>query len=66
MSVVTGATCNVIGIDDPSIIFQDGNPTVQPSKVNLKLFEGTCIIKQLGEMTLNVNQNGKAETNACS
>ena len=55
-----GATCNVTGIDDLSNIYQDGNPPVQPSKVNLKLFDGS-IIKPVGETTLDVIQNGKAD-----
>ena len=50
----------MIGIEHFSIIYQDGNPRVQPSKVNIRLFDG-CIIKPVGETNLNVSHNGKPE-----
>ena len=54
----TGATCNVIGLDDLSAITQLGDPPMNNSSVKLKLFGGTTL-KPVGECDLHVRHNGK-------
>ena len=56
----TGATCNVIGLDDLSAITQLGDPPMNNSSVKLKLFGGTTL-KPVGECDLHVRHNGKQQ-----
>ena len=56
----TGATCNVLTHRDLSIISQDGNPTLQTSKVKLRLFNGS-VMKPLGEVSLKVRHEDKQQ-----
>ena len=56
----TGATCNVLTHRDLSIISQNGNPTLQSSKVKLRLFNGS-VMKLLGEVSLNVCKEDKQQ-----
>ena len=57
----TGATCNVLCLDDLSIITQLGDPPMDNSSVKLKLFGGSTL-KPLGECKLHVQQKGKKKT----
>ena len=56
----TGATCNVIGLDDLSAITQLGDPPMNNSSVKLKLFGGTAL-KPVSECDLHVRHNGKQQ-----
>ena len=56
----TGATCNVIGLDDLSAITQLGDPPMNNSSVKLKLF-GSTTLKPVGECDLHVRHNGKQQ-----
>ena len=49
----TGATCNVIGLDDLSAITHLGDPPMNNSSVKLKLFGGTTL-KPVGEYDFHV------------
>ena len=57
----TGATCNVLCLDDLSIITQLGDPPMDNSSVKLKLFGGSTL-KPLGECKLHVQHKGKKKT----
>ena len=52
--------CNVLTHRDLSIISQNGNPTLQSSKVKLRLFNGS-VMKLLGEVSLNVCKEDKQQ-----
>ena len=52
----TGATCNVISVDDLSVITHMGEPPMNNSSVKLKLFGGSKL-KPLGECNLPVKHN---------
>ena len=56
----TGATCNVLSYRDLSIIKQDGNPQMESSKTELKLFDGS-LMKPLGEVNLQVKHAGQTQ-----
>ena len=56
----TGTTCNVLTHRDLSVISQNGNPTLQPSKVKLRLFNGS-VMKPLGEVSLKVHKEDKQQ-----
>ena len=49
----TGATCNVLCLDDLSAITQLGDPPIQKSSVKLRLFGGSTM-KPIGECDLQV------------
>ena len=49
----TGATCNVLCLDDLSAITQLGDPPIQKSSVKLRLFGGSTL-KPIGEYDLQV------------
>ena len=49
----TGATCNVLGLDDLSAITQVGDRSIQKSSVKLRLFGGSTM-KPIGECDLQV------------
>ena len=55
----TGATCNVMSLDDLSAITQLGY-SMNTSSVKLKLFGGTTL-KPVGECDLHVRDNGKRQ-----
>ena len=57
----TGATCNVLCLDDLSIITQLGDPPMDNSSVKLKLFGGSTL-KPLGECKLHVQHKGTKKT----
>ena len=54
----TGSTCNVISIDDVSVIMQLGEPKLKTTSVKLRLFGGTTM-RPLGECRLPVEYNGR-------
>ena len=53
----TGATCNVISLDDLSAITQLVEPPLNESSVKLKLFGGSTM-KPIGECSLQIKHNG--------
>ncbi|KAL9953243.1 hypothetical protein ACROYT_G040629 [Oculina patagonica] len=53
----TGATCNVLCLDDLSAITQLGDPPMKNSTVKLKLFGGSTM-KPAGECDLHIKHNG--------
>ena len=53
----TGATCNVLCLDDLSAITQLGDPPMKNSSVKLKLFGGSTM-KPTGECDLHIKHNG--------
>ena len=53
----TGATCNVISLDDLSAITQLGESSLNESSVKLKLFGGSTM-KPIGECSLQIKHNG--------
>ena len=53
----TGATCNVISLDDLSAITQLEEPPLNESSVKLKLF-GSSTMKPIGECSLQIKYNG--------
>ena len=53
----TGATCNVISLDDLSATAQLGEPPLNESSVKLKLFGGSTM-KPIGECSLQIKHNG--------
>ena len=57
----TGATCNVLFLDDLSIISQLGDPPMDNSSVKLKLFGGSTL-KPVGECKLHVQHKGQRKT----
>ena len=57
----TGSTCNVLCLDDLSIITQLGDPPMDNSSVKLKLFGGSTL-KPLGECKLHVQHKGTKKT----
>ena len=54
----TGASCNVIGYRDLSILLQNGTPPLTKSSVKLKLYDSS-IMKRLGETILKAEHKGK-------
>ena len=54
----TGSTCNVISYTDLVQLLQDGNPPLNVTKSNLKLFDGT-FMQPVGVTTLTVVRRGK-------
>ena len=57
----TGATCNVISLDDLSAITQLGEPPLNESSVKLKLFGGSTM-KPFGECSLQIKHNGTGQS----
>ena len=57
----TGATCNILCLDDLSIITQLGDPPMDNSSVKLKLVGGLTL-KPLGECKLHVEHKGTKKT----
>ena len=57
----TGAICNVISVDDLSVITLMGEPPMNDSSVKLKLLGGSKL-KPLGEFNLPVKHNGRRHT----
>ena len=57
----TGATCNVLCLDDLSIITQLGDPPMDNSSVKLKLFGGSTL-KPVGKCKLHVQHKGQRKT----
>ena len=53
----TGATCNVIRLDDLSAITQIGDPPMKESSVKMKLFGGSTM-EPKGECDLQIKHNG--------
>ena len=56
----TGATCNVMAINDLCCIKQQGDPQMDSSTTKLKLYDGT-IIPVLGEINLQCKANEKQQ-----
>ena len=54
----TGASCNVISHRDLSVFMQVGQPPLDASQVNLKMFDGSTL-KPIGETLLKVEHKGK-------
>ena len=57
----TGATCNVLCLDDLSAITQLGDPPVKKSSVKLRLFGGSTL-KPIGECDLHVKHHSTRQT----
>lgn len=57
----TGATCNVLCLDDLSAITQLGDPPIQNSSVKLRLFGGSTL-KPIGECDLQVKYHNTRQT----
>ena len=57
----TGATCNVLCLDNLSAITQLGDPPIQKSTVKLRLFGGSTI-KPIGECDLQVKYHDTKHT----
>ena len=56
----TGATCNVMAINDLCYIKQQGDPQLDPSTAKLKLYDGS-IIPVLGEVNLQCKTKEKKQ-----
>ncbi len=61
----TGATCNVLCLDDLSAITQLGDPPMKNSTVKLKLFGGLTM-KPAGECDLHIKHNGTKRSEVSS
>jgi len=61
----TGATCNVLCLDDLSPITQLGDPPLKNSSVKLKLFGGSTM-KPIGVCYLHIKHNGTKKSSEVS
>ena len=56
----TGATCNVMSLQDLKVINQTGDPPLRKSNVKLKLFDGS-IMQPCGAAILKLHRNGTVD-----